>query len=68
MTMSESLQTALKLRSLIESEAELVEQNSTMTPKVVDPRVGEMRDFACLVVPARILRLWLTVLVLRSST
>jgi alkylation response protein AidB-like acyl-CoA dehydrogenase len=39
MSVAESLTAARKLRGLIESEAELVEQKATMTPKVVDALV-----------------------------
>ncbi len=39
MTATRALAAARKLRELIESEAELVEQSSTMTPKVVDALV-----------------------------
>ena len=39
MPVTDPLDTARKLRELIESEAELVEQSATMTPKVVDALV-----------------------------
>ena len=43
MPATEALTAARKLRELIESEAELVEQKSTMTPKVVDALVDRVR-------------------------